>query len=406
MPGRGGSLGDPAGWRDDPADGDWQDEADDDGLLSRRFGRAGDPAEPEPEGRGRIRGRKKRRVRGKAAVTASILVVVLVLGVAGAFGYRFVHSWISDRYGDYTGSGTGTVTITVNSGDTLAGLGPRLVRQGVIMTERPYDTAAVAAAGSGTLQPGIYKLHHHMNSALVVKYLLDPKYRIKVSVTITEGTRATTIAKELATATKIPASTFQKIIDKPPAALGLPAWAPKNMSAEGFLFPDTYNFIPHETAMKILQTMVQTFNQQVATIHLVSEAKKVFTTPYHALIVASMVQAEGGRVQDFPGISRVAWNRFKLGRRLQFDSTVFYAMHAHGTSITLKDEKFPSPYNTYLHTGLPPGPIGNPGLDAMLAALHPVKKNYLYFITDVKTGKTYFAANYAQFQQLQRQYQG
>ena len=354
----------------------------------------------------KVRGRKKRRVRGKAAVTASILAVVLVLAVAGVFGYRFVHSWVSNRYGDYRGSGTGTVKIIVDQGDNLVSLGPQLVNKGVIMTERPYDTAAAAAAATHVLQPGIYNLHRHMNSALAVKLLLSPKARIEVSVTITEGTRAVTITAELATATGIPASTFQKIIDNPPASLGLPTWAPKGMSAEGFLFPDTYTFIPHEPALKILQTMVQTFNQQVAAIHLVADAKKVFTTPYHALIVASMVQAEGGRIQDFPGISRVAWNRFKLGRRLQFDSTVFYAMHTHGTSITLKDEKFPSPYNTYLHTGLPPGPIGNPGLDAMKAALHPVKKNYLYFITDVKTGKTYFTATYSQFQKLQRQFQG
>jgi uncharacterized YceG family protein len=408
--GRGAPLGDPAGsagWRDDPADGDWQDEADD-GLLSRRFGRAGEPAEPEGEERVRVRGRKKRRVRGKAAVTASILVVVLVLGVAGAFGYRFVHSWISDRYGDYTGSGTGTVQITVNSGDTLAGLGPQLVNKGVIMTERPYDTAAAAAAASGTLQPGIYKLHHHMNSALAVQLLLSSKARIQIQAVIIEGMRASAIAAELAKRTGISAETFLNIIKNPPATLGLPTWAPKGVGAEGFLFPDTYYFLPHQSALSILQVMVREFDAKITSIHMVSDAKKVFTTPWHALIVASMVQAEAGALADMPKISRVAWNRLKIGKPLQFDSTVFYAMGTYGTSITAQEEKFKSPFNTYQHAGLPPGPIGNPGLDAIEAALHPVKANYLYFITDTrhKPFITHFTASLKQLQEWQRKYQG
>ena len=404
--GRGSPPGEPLarpGW--DEGD-DW--EEDEDGLLSRRFGRAAGAPEPDVGGGGRrkVRGRKRRRVRGKAASTGAIIAVVLVVAVAGFFGYQFVHKWISNRYGDYSGSGTGIVKVTVVPGATLVGLGPLLVNDGVIMTVRPYNTAAAAAAGSGTLQPGVYKLHHHMNAAQAVKLLLSPDARINTSVTVIEGTRATTLAAQLASATGLPAKKFADIIANPPATLGLPSWAPKGVSAEGFLFPDTYSFAPHEAALKILQTMVQTFNQQIASLNIQAEAAKVFTTPYHVLIVASMVQAEGGRIQDFPGISRVAWNRVKLGRALQFDSTVFYAMHTHGTAITLKDEKFPSPYNTYLHTGLPPGPIGNPGLDAIKAALHPVKAGYLYFITDTRTKPyvTHFTSSFTQFQQWQQKY--
>ncbi len=406
--GRGSPPGEPLARADWDEGDDWEDEED--GLLSRRFSRAAGAPEPDVGvgGRGKVRGRKRRRVRGKAASSGAIIAVVLVVAVAGFFGYQFVHKWISNRYGDYSGSGTGIVKVTVDPGATLVGLGPLLVNDGVIMTVRPYNTAASAAAGSGTLQPGVYKLHHHMNAALAVKLLLSPRARINTgSVTVIEGTRASTLAAQLASATGLPAKKFTDIIDNPPAALGLPSWAPKGVSAEGFLFPDTYTFAPHEAALKILQTMVQTFNQRIASLNIQAEAAKVFTTPYHVLIVASMVQAEGGRIQDFPGISRVAWNRLKLGRALQFDSTVFYAMHTHGTAITLKDEKFPSPYNTYLHTGLPPGPIGNPGLDAIKAALHPVKAGYLYFITDTRTKPyvTHFTSSFAQFQQWQQKYQ-
>ncbi|HEX6932038.1 MAG TPA: endolytic transglycosylase MltG [Streptosporangiaceae bacterium] len=403
LSGRGaGDLAGRPDWRDEPAD-DWQD--DEDGLLSRRFGRAGDAPEPVAGGRGKVRGRKRRRFRGKAAFTAAIAVVVFILGVSGAFGYRYVHSWITNRYGDYSGPGTGTVQITVTSGATLAGLGPTLVRQGVVMSLRPYETAAAAA--TGILQPGVYKLHHHMNSALAVKLLLGSKARVKIQAVIIEGTRASKVAAELAAVTGLKASAFQQIIDNPPAALGLPSWA-KGSSAEGFLFPDTYTFLPHESALQILKAMVREFNQKVDSISIESNAAKVFTTPWHVLIVASMIQAEAGSLADMPKISRVAWNRLKLGLPLQFDSTVFYAMNKYGTHVNAQQEKFPSPYNTYQHTGLPPGPIGNPGLDAIKAALHPVKADYLYFITDTrkKPYVTHFTNSLKQLQRWQQEFQG
>ncbi len=94
---------------------------------------------------------------------------------------------------------------------------------------------------------------------------------------------------------------------------------------------------------------------------------------------------------------------------LQFDSTVFYAMGTYGTYVkTTQQKNFQSPYNTYLHTGLPPGPIGNPGLAAIKAALHPPHGGWLYFITDTrhKPYKTYFTASFSQFQQWQQEFQG
>jgi UPF0755 protein len=154
--------------------------------------------------------------------------------------------------------------------------------------------------------------------------------------------------------------------------------------------------------------MVHEFDSKVTSISIASAAAKVHTTPWHVLIVASMVQAEGGRPRDFPGIARVAWDRLILGRPLQFDSTVFYAKGIYGTAITLQDEHYPSPYNTYLHTGLPPGPIGNPGLTAIIDTLHPSAQHYLYFITDTRSKKppykTYFTSSYSQFLKWQQQF--
>jgi UPF0755 protein len=345
-------------------------------------------------------------LRSKAAFTAAILTVALVTGIAAAFGYKFVHTWINDRYGDYSGAGTGTVKITVGQGATLAGLGPVLLKNGVIMALRPYDTAAAAAPSTVSLQPGVYKLHRHMNSAIAVKYLLSPKYRTEVKVTIIEGKRASEIAALLAKETGRTEGDFLKLIEHPPSSLGLPSWA-TGKTAEGFLFPDTYNFLPGESPLQMLQTMVHEFTSKAASINLASAAKKVHTTPWHVLIVASMAQAEGG-LGDFGKVARVAWNRLGQGMPLHFDSTVFYGLGVPGNQQAAANNaqiKKDTPYNTYIHPGLPPGPISNPGLQAIQATLHPPHGPWLYFITDLHSKKTYFTANYAQFQKWQRQFQ-
>jgi UPF0755 protein len=117
--------------------------------------------------------------------------------------------------------------------------------------------------------------------------------------------------------------------------------------------------------------------------------------------VASLVQAEGGRLQDFAKIARVIYNRLNTGMQLQLDSTVMYAMNKFGIRASTAELKFNSPYNTYLHAGLPPGPIDSPGDAAIRAALHPAAGNWRYFVTvDPKTGLTKFTNSQAQFQQF------
>jgi uncharacterized YceG family protein len=401
-----GGYGD---WQDDAdeqdmwdgEDEDWEDE--DSGLLSRRFGRGNGGGDAGDSG-GKGRRPKRRRFRGSAAFLIAMVVVIAMIGGAGFFGYKYVHAYITDRYGDYTGPGTGRVTVTVENGYSLEQLGPMLLQKGVIMALRPYDSAAGKAANASTLQPGTYYLHKHMNAALAVQLLLSGKSRVVDQFTVLPDARAADIAVNLHKKTGIAESQFLAIINHPPASLGMPKWAAGH-SAEGFLYPDTYTLAPHESALQILRAMVSDFNSHVGSLGLPAAAPKVFTTPYHMIVVASLIQAEGN-AQDFGQVSRVVWNRLQKNMLLEFDSTVFYAMHSYGTSITKAQEHYPSPYNTYLHTGLPPGPIGSPSLAAIDAALHPADGHWLYFITDVKspTHKTYFADTLQQFDLLQQKY--
>ncbi|MHB1434170.1 MAG: endolytic transglycosylase MltG [Streptosporangiaceae bacterium] len=392
-------------WDDDDEDAeheDWDDADSGGGGLLARFGRGGGGDDDGVGGGGH--GRRRRTLRRRITMIAVFLAVPLLAGVAISAGYESVHNWFTNRYGDYSGSGHGKVTVVVPPGASLMSLGPALLADQVIEAVRPFDTAANAAANASALQPGTYQLHYHMNAALAVSLLLSGKTRVSNAVTIPEGLRASQIAAVLAKKTGYPVSDFMKIINHPPAALGLPSYA--GGKVEGYLFPDTYSLQPKEKPLQILQTMVAEFKQKVAGLHLVAQARAVNLTPAQVITIASLVQAEGNGA-DFGQISRVIDNRLNQGMKLGFDSTVFYAMGKYGTSASIAQTHYNSPYNTYLHAGLPPGAIDSPGMAAIQAALHPPHGTWLYFITvNLKTGLTKFTASYTQFQQWQAQAQG
>jgi UPF0755 protein len=122
--------------------------------------------------------------------------------------------------------------------------------------------------------------------------------------------------------------------------------------------------------------------------------------------VASLLQAEGGSTKYFSLVAEVIYNRLRVGLKLGLQSTVNYALHINkATGLTVTQLNVPSPYNTYIHTGLPPGPIDSPGDAAIQAALHPAHGNYMYFVTVNKTGLTEFTNSYAVFKQLQAECQ-
>ncbi len=182
----------------------------------------------------------------------------------------------------------------------------------------------------------------------------------------------------------------------------LPGYA--NGKPEGYLFPATYDVQPHETALGVLTGMVQRFNQEAANVTLPVAAKQAHLTEAQVVIVASLVQAEGGRLSDYPKIARVIYNRLAHGMPLQLDSTVLYGLNKFGILATDKDLTSPSPYNTYKHKGLPPGPIDSPGAAAIHAVLHPVPGPWLYFVTvNPKTGETLYTSSPAQFEQFRQE---
>jgi len=346
-------------------------------------------------GSGRGRGGRKRRRIGRVLAPLLALVLLVALGVGGYKIYRHFQS------PDFTGPGTGVVTVQVLNGDTATSLAPRLVSAGVVASTKSFVSAAKDSKNPAGLQPGFFRLHHHMNSALAYALLLNPKARIQSVVAIPEGLRQTQILTTLEQKTGTSAGAFAKALADT-SALGLPSYA--NGKAEGYLFPATYNFNPGTSALSMLQTMVARYNQEAASINITAAAKTAQLTPSQVITVASILEAEAGAPKYYADVAEVIYNRLNDGMFLGLDSTVNYALHRFGVSLTNAQLHVNSPYNTFIHKGLPPGPIDSPGNAAIEGALHPAHGDLLYFVTvNVKTGLTKFATTAAGFQQLENE---
>jgi peptidoglycan lytic transglycosylase G len=344
-----------------------------------------------PAGR---RGPRRRRWRWIAPL-AALLIILIPLAVGGAY----VYSLYMSKYhpADYSGPGTGHVVVQVSSGDTPTSLGPKLQQLGVVASARAFVLAAEHSSNPNGLLPGFYGMREHMKASLAYALLLNQKNLVQITVTIPEGWRLSQIVAWLGAKSGIPASAYDQVL-KDPAHLNLPPYA--GGKPEGYLFPATYEIVPHETALGVLAGMVQRFDQEASAVNLPAAARQVHLTQGQVIIMASLVQAEGGRLSDYPKIARVIYNRLAQGIPLQLDSTVLYGLNTYGILATSAQLTSNSPYNTYKHKGLTPGPIDNPGNAAIQAVLHPASGNWLYFVTvNPKTGETLFTASEAQFQQ-------
>jgi UPF0755 protein len=232
-------------------------------------------------------------------------------------------------------------------------------------------------------------------------------------VTLAEGLISLQIFDKLSKATNIPVDNFKNAA-KDPVALGIPDWWFKRQdgkavtpSIEGFLFPATYEFDPGIDATAILKQMVNQFLTVTGDLKFADAAQPLGLSPYEALIAGSITQVEAKFTADMPGVARVLYNRaYKTfpGNSLGLDSTVDYWLRVTGKEpldsgqISTQLMHDPTnPYNTYDKPGLPPGPISNPGKEALTAAIQPATSNNYYFLAIDKDGHTAFATTYADF---------
>ena len=355
---------------------------------------------------------------GKSAVAFLMAFILLaVLGGGAYLGYSKIKGLFTAA--DYDGPGTGTVQIVIKDNDTISVMGDTLVDADVVKSTAAFVDAANANPQGKNIRPGTYNMRKQMSAKAAVTLLLDPKSRVTSGVTIPEGKTALQIYAILSKATNLPVKDFQAAA-KDPAALGVPDFwfnrtdkQKKTISIEGFLFPDTYELPPKATASEILSLMVTHFlavTEKVDFVDTVQKERKI--SPYEALTVASLAQAEAGNQADLGKIARVAYNRLYSGdfpcSCLQFDVGINYYYQLTGkptkpskdmTTAELTNPK--NPYRTHGKPGLTPTPINNPGQAALEGAMKPPAGPWLYFVAIDKQGHSAFATTYAEHQRNQ-----
>ena len=331
------------------------------------------------------------RVRSGLAVLLSLSILM--------GGTWFVYSkgwnaWMEFRTAeDYIGEGVQPVEVTIPKGASVSEISDILVEAGVIKAAKAFDREAAANADSTSIQAGKYLLKTQLPAKLALAMLLDPKNIMRTNMTLKEGQRLSQMVKAMSKASGLSEKKFNDAL-KNWKKLGLPTWA-KN-GAEGFLFPDTYELPEKPNATKVIKLATAQFNQVADDMDFEAAAKKAGTSAYKALIVASIMEREVFRADDRPKVARVIYNRLKAGMNLQMDSTVAYAVGKTGSVWTTEAERqVDSPFNTYLHPGLPPAPISSPARKALEAAVTTAEGDWLYFQpVNLETGETEFNATY------------
>ncbi len=340
--------------------------------------------------------RGPRRRTGAAVVLAFVVVGALIFA-AGFFGIRAITGGQ-----DFSGEGTGRVVVEVTPGQPLREIGRSLAAAGVVSSADAFASAAAAEPRSTSIAPGSYVMRLGMSGAAAVEWMLDPASRDVARVVIPEGLRLSQLVEVVAKETGISVEDLQAALAHA-GDLGLPAEA--NGSPEGYLFPATYEFARDATADDVIATMIKRGRQAARDVDLAGGAAALGISAHEALTVASLVQGEAA-VADYPKVARVIYNRLAKDMRLQLDSTVNYGLGTSDLHLSAAQLASDTPYNTYVHQGLPPTPIGAPGEQAMEAALHPAKGRWIYFVsTDPAAKITKFTDSYRQFLRWKKQFQ-
>ncbi|WP_406015546.1 endolytic transglycosylase MltG [Streptomyces sp. NBC_00984] len=380
----------------DDRDGN-DDEQDDDPRESRRGSRGGNER----------RGKGKKKSRSGFACLVVSLVLVGGLGGVSYFGYTY---W-KDKFGsapDYAGSGSGSVEVEIPKGAFGYDIGNILKKQGVVKSVDAFVSAQSENPKGKSIQAGVYLLHEKMSAAEALKMMVDPKSQNLL--VIPEGSRDVAIYGMVDKKLGLKKGTTKEIATSKRSELGLPGWAVNGKDVkdplEGFLYPAAYPVTKETKPETLLKKMVSRANEEYDKLDLEGTAKKYkLDGPWQVLTVASLVQAEGLTHDDFRKMAEVAYNRLKpdniaTNRKLEFDSAFNYLKNQSKIKIGSNEIRTnPDPYNTYYHPGLPPGPISNPGDEALRATLNPTSDGWMFFIS-LDGKKTQFTKTAAEHEKL------
>ncbi|MGW6568686.1 endolytic transglycosylase MltG [Streptomyces sp. NPDC054975] len=364
------------------------DDAYDDEPADRRSSRGG--------GRDRRGGKGKKKSRNGVACLVVALVLAGGVGGIGYFGYQF---W-QGQFGaapDYAGEGSGEVQVEIPKGAGGYEIANILKKAGVIKSVDAFVSAQEKNPKGNAIQAGAYTLKMKMSAESAVDLMLSPESQS--GLVIPEGMRNVWVYEQIDKKLGLEKGKTQGIAKAKANDLGLPDWAKNHQGVkdplEGFLYPAKYPMVKGNKPEDVLKKMVARSNAEYAKYELEAKAKELgVDSPWQLITIASLVQAEGTSHDDFRKMAEVVYNRLKTNNpqtygKLEFDSTYNYIKNQSKIDLTLEElRKYDNVYNTYFYKGLPPGPIGNPGAEALKGVTNPTSDGWYYFISlDGKTSQ-------------------
>ena len=327
------------------------------------------------------------------AIRRLLLSLLLIFALTlGLFTIRSQNASAPDYPYAQILSSTPEVIVEIPKGATGSEIAQILFEDGVVKSAASYFQTAVGDVRSQKVAPGSHRINLEISAKQALEQLLDPS-RIPNLLKVFEGEWKSEVAQSL-----VDYGFSSSEVNKAFRLVNLPKGF---RDVEGLLFPAQYTFEKSTSAQEVIQEMINRFiTDEVAQQILVSKGP---FTPLEMLTIASIIQAEGER-KAFTKVSRVIFNRLEKGMPLQMDATVHYVQKSRGNIfLSTRSTLIKSAYNTYRNRGLPPGPIGNPGSEAMSAALNPADGDWLYFIT-VAPEDTRFTASFDQFNEWKALY--
>jgi UPF0755 protein len=380
----GGGIGGGVGsWSESPLPGSRRAARGSAGTGSSRGARRGQLRDAPVAGTSRRRG-----VLG----CAGVLLVFLVLLAVGAFALQGPLTQLmagSAGPADFSGTGKTDRVVMIHEGETGEDIADTLVEEDVVKSFDVFYSLLLKETPAPVFQPGAYQLKTEMSARSALDALLDPASKLEHTVVVPEGTATADVLQSLSEGTEIPLADLQAAA----ADIGSYGLPPEAKTLEGFLFPATYTFTPGITAHDAIKTLVD------RQFEALDEAGVAPDKRWTTIVMASLIQREAGLAEDYYKVARVFYNRLDPNLwdsgLLQSDATVAYGTGNTHLVTTTDAERGDAgnPYNTYVHPGLPIGPISNPGDLAIDAALHPADGPWLFFVTwNLDSGDTIFSS--------------
>jgi UPF0755 protein len=331
--------------------------------------------------------RRRRRHRRRRGLV--ILVALLALTAGAVYEVR----GLATDHGPRIPPGR-PVTFVVTEGESTQEIADALERAGVVDSAVRFRRDAEDRGLDQQLKPGTYPLTTGMDPAAVVE-LLATGSPLGVQFTIPEGFTVAQIVDRIAGTHRFSRQQLERALRDRSLVSD---YRPRGKPLEGLLFPQTYRIQTGDTPVTVLQAMLDQLGAQLGGVDLSDNPAHL--DPYQVLVVASMIEREARVDEDRPRIARVIYNRLARHMPLQIDATVLYALGNRKAKLSDQDLRVNSPFNTYLHAGLPPTPICSPGMKSIQAALQPSDGNWLYYVLVSADGHHAFTADPREFARL------